>query len=157
MSMYEIAREALEFASAVDHSFPKPTDARIEAWAAVFDEQPVWSEEARVAVREFYAKSGKRLTPSVIVDYCKAQPVWSSEEHINWWLNTWCCDYPYSPALHDYAGVRAPDFDEFDPRLSRTGSRERLSKAMRQWVDENRQTLIDAITTRRHTPPIYQE
>lgn len=153
MSHHEIARFALEFAHAADPTFPAPTEARTKAWVAVFESQPVCPQEARAAVLDHYAKSAKRLTPNVIVDHCKKQQVWSSVEHINWWLDVWCLRHPFAPFIAEYSGIQPPEFSKAPSGASLEEQKKLAAAELAPWIEENRQTLIEAIQKRRIKRP----
>ncbi|MET7752331.1 MULTISPECIES: hypothetical protein [Actinomycetes] len=124
-------------------------DDTITAWDRVFADEPVFVSDALKAVRVHYKKPrAKRLLPGDVVTYCREQPIWSSAERANYFLDEWT-QHPYATAIHDVSGIRQPEAVLDAP------DRETAVAELTRWVDGNRETLVNAILTNRGRPTAY--
>ncbi|WP_280265362.1 hypothetical protein [Nocardia wallacei] len=144
--MVGIAGKVLELAGDYDSRlevFP----GRIKAWARAFAlAGKVWEKEALEAVDAFYASSRFTITAADVVAYCEAQPVSSSEDHVNWALDMWI-EYPYAMWIEEHTGERPPEVTVPDsvPAEERDAF---IVAQHRTWLNENRDRLV-ALTIER--------
>ncbi|WP_159850241.1 hypothetical protein [Nocardia sp. CY41] len=144
-----IACDVLEIAERLDRKNIKFDDPTSEAWAYCFAGQPVWPSEARAAVYTHYQQANAfPIKPGDVIAYCKRQPVWSSADHVNDFLNTWS-QYPNGRAIEDFSGIPQPDFEAPDD-VPREERRDYRIRQLTQWIDDNRSELVAAILQKRH-------
>ncbi|WP_433597905.1 hypothetical protein ACQPXH_19130 [Nocardia sp. CA-135953] len=147
--MTSLAMDVLEEAHALERGNLKFDAKTVGAWARCFTGQQVWPEEALEAVRVHYQQANAYpIKPGDVIAYCEAQPVWSSPEHVNHFLDTWS-QFPYATVIEEHSGIRPPEFEVPDS-VPREERRQYLVRELARWINDNRDALVAAILKRRH-------
>ncbi|MFC5789689.1 hypothetical protein ACFPPE_07450 [Agromyces tardus] len=147
-NMIDIASRVLEEARYLDDRI-RLDSGTIGAWARCFTGQKVYPTEALEAVHLYYRRPDPYpIKPGDIIAHCEAQPVWSSAEHVNGFLDQWA-NFPYATVIQDYSGMAAPDSVAPDT-VPRDEHRDYLVSQLRAWISANRADLVEAIIRRRH-------
>lgn len=139
----------------LDHRF-KPeaiTPEKIDTWAEVFEGR-VWPNEARRAVIEHYRDGGSfQLMPNDIVEYCDAQPLWSSREHVEEWLHETLRDHPFTPGFENASGIKAPSLENipFDEVPTWEAQKAWARARIEPWLRENWEAIVSGILERKYT------
>jgi hypothetical protein len=124
-------------------------DDSIAAWGRCFNGQKVFPTEALDAVHTHYRQPNAfPIKPGDIIAHCETQPVWSSVEHVQHFLDD-CPRYPYSTAIEDYAGVRPPESDIPDT-VPHDQRRQYRADELAEWINTYRDELVTAILNRKH-------
>ncbi|MBF6085134.1 hypothetical protein IU485_27560 [Nocardia cyriacigeorgica] len=99
------AAQAYAVAAALDPRIPDPDQARLQAWAAVFDGEDVWPAEAVEAVKAHYRRRNAfPVLPGDIIAAIKAMPPNSSRDRLRAFIARWA-DYPYSGQIQRVTGM----------------------------------------------------
>lgn len=147
----DIARAVLSLAKAIDPKMPRPDEAVLLGWAATFQGQRVWIDEARRAVTDFYAHNAeRRIMPADVIAFCKRQPVWSSREHVIEFLYSWA-EEPLSTVIERHTGIQPPIRTDWD-HLPWVQRKPHLIAATKKWIAEHEGELAVAAMTVRHEP-----
>jgi len=130
------------------------TAETIQAWAECFGNAELWPTEALAAVAEHYSRANPYpLMPGDVIEYCRAQPVWSSADHAAQFLEKWS-DYPFSEAIAAWSGI-TPPIETLPTDMTAADERAFHATHLRKWVAKNRDVLIGAILSRRYVPQEY--
>lgn len=155
MSAVEIATKVLAKAAIFDPRI-QVTRETIIAWSECFGSHQVWPREALNAVTEHYSKSNPfPLMPGDIIEFCKAQPIWSSNEHARHFLVKWA-DHPMSTAIADQTGIQPPQPHIPDGLLWPEEKQLRI-EALKKWIVDNEGPLVGAILSRQYNAPELEQ